>query len=40
MIAAFLSVCATLMVLDRWFHTRATRRVAVVPIPVTQRKRR
>lgn len=37
MIAAILSIGATLLILERWRHLQATRRLVVVRIPVTRR---
>lgn len=36
MIAAILSVSATLWLLDRWLHTQSARRLAPAPVPVTR----
>ncbi len=37
MIAAILSVSATLLILDRWLHLQSARRLAPVPVPITRK---
>lgn len=37
MIAAILSVSATLWILDRWLHLQSARRLAPVRVPITRK---